>query len=198
MTNSKPETTSDEITLGLTEGEQTKVTERIQKLADSLTGDGLEFLMNASEYLQRNSVSNGTEQKLRSDKSFVFPDLFERTADEILQPCPKLKDNKPLIKGCTDRGKVFRALCVAKGIPAVFVDTLDANYLEAIKSAGQIIEPKRGHVFIDVCVDGEWHTVNPGFNEPILQYSNYWSWSRFSRLRLPQYPRIQKLVAKST
>jgi len=63
--------------------------------------------------------------------------------------------------GCADHALVFGALARACGIPAVWVKTMDADWIHEFRA-----DPKgfkgswRGHVFLEVHVDGKWKLVD--------------------------------------
>ena len=144
----------DPLENGLTEGEMTDVTKEIHGLIASgeIKGEGREFVENACYWLREN-FEVPTESSQR-------PNRLERTAQQILFPNSdefQTSDGRNVLGTCTEWGKAMRALLVAKGIPAIWVETMDKKWI-----AGEL--PKgdySGHVFLDVYLDSEWYILNP-------------------------------------
>ena len=63
--------------------------------------------------------------------------------------------------GCADHALVFGALARACGLPTVWVKTMDADWIREFRA-----DPKgfkgswRGHVFLEIHVDGKWRLVD--------------------------------------
>lgn len=66
-----------------------------------------------------------------------------------------------LYGGCADYAVVFTALARANGIPTVFVKTMDADWIREFRAAGKC-NSWRGHVFLEVFIDGKWRLLEPG------------------------------------
>jgi hypothetical protein len=66
-----------------------------------------------------------------------------------------------LYGGCADYAVVFTALSRASGIPTVFVKTMDADWIREFRAAGNC-SSWRGHVFLEVFIDGKWKLLEPG------------------------------------
>jgi transglutaminase-like putative cysteine protease len=62
--------------------------------------------------------------------------------------------------GCADYAIAFAALARACGVPAVFVKTMDADWIREFRAAGTC-RSWRGHVFLEVYVDGRWRLLEP-------------------------------------
>ena len=71
--------------------------------------------------------------------------------------------------GCADYAVVFTALARANGIPTVFVKTMDADWIRQFRAAGTCTS-WRGHVFLEVFVDGKWRLLEPG---NLVLYDDY-------------------------
>ena len=63
--------------------------------------------------------------------------------------------------GCADQGIVCGVLLKAAGIPAVWVKTMDVNWIWDFKK-GRPFHSWSGHVFVEVWVDQKWMLLNPG------------------------------------
>ena len=63
--------------------------------------------------------------------------------------------------GCADYAVVFTALSRACGIPTVFVKTMDADWIREFRARGKS-GSWRGHVFLEVFIDGKWRLLEPG------------------------------------
>jgi hypothetical protein len=63
--------------------------------------------------------------------------------------------------GCADYAVVFTALSRASGIPTVFVKTMDADWIREFRAAGTC-QSWRGHVFLEVFINGKWRLLEPG------------------------------------
>ena len=63
--------------------------------------------------------------------------------------------------GCADYAIAFAALARACGIPAVFVKTMDADWIREFRAAGKC-QSWRGHVFLEVHLNGKWRLLDPG------------------------------------
>jgi transglutaminase-like putative cysteine protease len=92
-------------------------------------------------------------------KSFDLNIFRNRTGSKILE--------SGFSTGCSDTAIVFIVLSRASGIPTRYVETLLADWL-----SGKMPEmPVKGHVFVDVKIDGGWFAYEPlrGFT-PNNQY----------------------------
>ncbi len=58
--------------------------------------------------------------------------------------------------GCQDHAEVFGALARACGIPAVWVKTMDADWIRMFRRTGDRNRTWSGHVFLEVHLDGKW------------------------------------------
>jgi hypothetical protein len=67
-----------------------------------------------------------------------------------------------LYGGCADYAVVFTALSRACGIPTVFVKTMDADWIREFRASGKC-NSWRGHVFLEVFIDGKWKLLEPGW-----------------------------------
>src|SRR5687768_4790241 len=71
--------------------------------------------------------------------------------------------------GCADYAVVFTALSRACGVPTVFVKTMDADWIREFRAAGTCTT-WRGHVFLEVFIDGKWKLLEPG---RLTMYDDY-------------------------
>ena len=63
--------------------------------------------------------------------------------------------------GCADQGLVCGVLLKAAGIPAIWVKTMDVDWIWAFKK-NRSWTSWSGHVFLEVWVDQKWMLLNPG------------------------------------
>lgn len=106
----------------LAEGQQTKITGEIKKLARSFKNESLELVIEILGWMKNNF-------RFKKDDSIAF----SRTAKEIIK--------SKFHTGCQDLGIVFVALLRAKGIPA--------SYIQAKKKAGKFQGHVFSRVFLD-------------------------------------------------
>ena len=125
-------------------GEQTEVTPAIQKMADLITGDSdKEIAENIISWIQDNLEHKDIDSLAKGSL----------TAEEIIE--------KGEFSGCTDFALVFITLARAKGIPAIYVETIQQDFLEKVNAGEKVDSPFLGHVFADVYIDGAWKAVDP-------------------------------------
>jgi hypothetical protein len=60
---------------------------------------------------------------------------------------------------CADHALVFAALARACGIPAVFVKSMDADWIYEFRTSG-VSDSWRGHVFLEVHLGGRWQLLD--------------------------------------
>jgi len=121
----------------LESGEQTRVAEHIESLAEKIRkmqGDTLQNLLG--------EVKNITYDA--KNKTAVFR---KRTSEQIL--------SDGFATGCTDRALVFIATARALGIPAKYVETVDKKWIENKTNS------VTGHVYAKVFWGGEWTVIDP-------------------------------------
>lgn len=58
--------------------------------------------------------------------------------------------------GCADHAEVFGAIARACGIPAVWVKTMDADWIRAFRRTHDEDLTWSGHVFLEVHIEGKW------------------------------------------
>ena len=121
----------------LGEGEFTKQDESVRKVSSQMKGKYVDSqIADFMKYLQRKTrekFPNGIreEQKIELWR--------KRSAGEII--------HDEFVTGCTDSALVYITLSRAKGIPAIYVETIEEGYLR------NPIGPVRGHVFADIYTD---------------------------------------------
>lgn len=125
----------------LKEGNQTKITENISKIASEFTGESFDLIPQILKWIHKNLKSNSDEKI----KEKVFR---KRTAVQIIED--------GFTTGCTDVALVFIVLARAKGIPTKYVEAIRNKWME-IGDEDSI----DGHVFAEVFLNGEWHIIDP-------------------------------------
>ncbi len=125
----------------ITSGTQTVITENIKMTADRFGVEKFATVFEILEWLHKNL-------KLVSGAEFKREYFRKRTADEIIQ--------SGVATGCTDYALVFCALARAKGIVTIYVEVLDADWVEHPD-----YDDIRGHVFCEVVIDGKTYVVDP-------------------------------------
>lgn len=124
----------------LKEGEQTKATARVLKIAKKIKGKEINSVVQILEWIQNNikelrNINKGKKTEL----------LRRRTADQII------KDG--FSTGCGDYTLVFVALARAKKIPTKYVEAMSMKWKK-----GQSLQ---GHAWAEVFVDNKWIVVDP-------------------------------------
>lgn len=125
----------------LKEGEQTKITENISKIASGFTGENFDLIAQILKWIHKNLKSN-------SDKETKEKVFRKRTADQIIQD--------GFTTGCTDIALAFIVLARAKEIPTKYVEAIRNKWMEA--GDENFIE---GHVFAEVFLNSEWRIIDP-------------------------------------
>lgn len=121
----------------LREGEQTALSTEVGRIARSIPGGGLEYVLNVLAWLRRNLPRKPYDPKL----------FRKRTASQVLED--------QFATGCTDYGLVFVVLMRAKGIPATYLEALETRW---VREGGREIQ---GHVFSGVFLNKHWYLVDP-------------------------------------
>jgi len=166
------------------EGERTKVTENVLKIAKQIDPEnklsGLELVEEVCRYIRTMTPSQETLEEAWKNNLIPKRDKWDTSADELLSESNLIPGHNRIrnIDGCTQISYITRALLLAKGIPSLIVDTIDKEWLENNprwkndnKSDGAI-----GHYFVDVYIpqDKKWYTINPGKREErIHEYGDY-------------------------
>jgi len=125
----------------LQEGPQTKVTQQYKDFIKDIPGSDFNFVIGALEKINKVLRIERQHPKWRE----IFRN---RTADQIF--------TDGFATGCTDIALVFITAARAKEIPTKYIEAIDKRYLES-KEEG----PFRGHVFAEVCINGNWYQVDP-------------------------------------
>ncbi len=125
----------------LNEGNQTKITETIKDISNSIEGSNIEYVFNALIWIH----SNMGKIPENIDKNSVFR---KRTAEKIV------KDG--YVSGCTDYALVFIALCRAKDIPTKYVEVIKCSWLEDGN-----VRTINGHIFAECLIKDKWIQIDP-------------------------------------
>lgn len=72
---------------------------------------------------------------------------------------------------CADHAVMFGALTRALGIPTVWVKTMDADWIRAFVARGAEPASWRGHVFLEVFVEGRWMLLDASASTLYREYS---------------------------
>lgn len=122
----------------LKEGQQTKITPQIQKIAEGITGS-------LDEKLKKIINFTKTLSFVDENKNDIFR---KRTADEII--------SDGYVSGCTDRALVFLVVARALNIPSKYIETINLDFLKEDK------ENYSGHVYASVFEQGlGWKIIDP-------------------------------------
>jgi len=128
----------------LIEGTQTKKTVAIEEIVANINGESdQEVVENIINWISNNLQNLDVDSEQKSTLT-----------------CQELID-QGTFSGCTDFALVFLTLVRAKNIPAIYVETIEKEFLESIANGETIDSPFLGHVFADVYIDGEWQAVDP-------------------------------------
>jgi hypothetical protein len=133
----------------LKEGPQTKISNKIKKIAKSLkSSDDEKTIKNIIEWIHKNLL-----QKFPTDEAH----FRKRTADQIIESGYRT--------GCGDVTVVFISLCRAAGIPASYIESINIKSLtkkEVEKIDLNFLWSRHGgHVFSRVLINGRWIYVDP-------------------------------------
>ncbi|HOV28321.1 MAG TPA: S41 family peptidase [Pseudobacteroides sp.] len=165
------------------EGERTKVTENVLKIAKEIDPEnklsGLDLVEEVCRYVRTMVPSQEMLNEAWKSKIISKNDKWDTNADELLSQENLIPGHSRIrnINGCTHEAYITRALLLAKDIPSLMVDTIEEEWLENNpnwKNDGII--PVSGHYFLDVYIPKErkWYTINPGNREErIHDYGDY-------------------------
>ncbi|MEM0372238.1 MAG: transglutaminase-like domain-containing protein [archaeon] len=123
----------------LKEGDQTKATPYIKKIAEKFKGNNLNTCVSIVEWLLETV-------KLENDKKIKSRVFRKRTAEKII------KDG--FGTGCSDFALAFIALARAKGIPTKYVEGISMKWLD--KSDASL----EGHVWAEVFANNNWYIID--------------------------------------
>lgn len=132
-----------------TEGEQTKITPQIKKIAIELKKENpYESVLNILVWINDNIIMNRER-----------PDVFrERTAHQIL--------SDKFSTGCTDFSILYIAISRAMGVPTKYVELLSRGWLEGDD------ERIQGHVVAEVLINNKWLFVDPTYGSIAIKPTN--------------------------
>jgi len=156
------------------EGERTKVTENVLKIAKEIDPEnklsGLDLVEEVCRYVRTMVPSQEMLNEAWKSKIISKKDKWDTSADELLSQENLIPGHSRIrnIDGCTQEAYITRALLLAKGIPSLMVDTIEEKWLNNNpnwKNDG--IVTVSGHYFLDVYItaDKKWYTINPGNRE---------------------------------
>jgi len=116
-------------------GKQTVITTKIQEIADSIDGNGFEFVIKTLRWVNKNIKYPAPDEIEKND---IFR---SRTSDQIIQD--------GFATGCTDFALVFIAITRAKGIPTQYIEVISKEYFI------DDLDKVRGHVFAECLINNE-------------------------------------------
>lgn len=125
-------------------GEQTKPTPKLEKIAKSIKGDGLEYIDGVLSWMKDYFHPCKEEAK----EKLLYTEYLTKTAGEITKGKVEI--------ACSDKALIFVTLMRLKGIPAKYVETVHNSCIEDEKE-----EEVKQHAFSEVFVGGKWVLVNP-------------------------------------
>lgn len=126
---------------GLEEGDYTKITPRISQIAD-----GIRETAARNDASIRKELSKYLSTLKYNDERKRF-EFRKRNASQIIQ--------SGYTTGCTDTGIVFLTLARALGIPSLYVETLETDWLTSQATGVS------GYIFADINVDNKWMPYEP-------------------------------------
>lgn len=129
----------------LKQGEQTKITPKIQEIADSIKGEGVVLAFNLLEWVHNNIAYKGRELP----KGIEFNDIFRRrTGSQIIE-------EGYAGGGCSDFVLAFTPIARAKGIPTKYVECINKSYFSGD------LQRVAGHALAECFIEGKWRAVDP-------------------------------------
>lgn len=158
------------------EGERTKITENVFKIAEQIDPNnelsGLELVEEVCKFIRTITPSQEILDEARKNHLIPKRDKWNVTADELLSednllPIPGNSTIR-YIDGCNNDSCVTRALLLAKGIPSLIVDTINEDWIKNNPNwKNDDTVGVHGHYFVDVYIPQEekWYTINPGNRE---------------------------------
>lgn len=150
---------TEEVAVWLDGGEQSKITDRIMRVAEKIKGScRRERLYKAMQVVWRYFTYDGWLSAVK----------FERTADELY------KSRK--LGGCSDFALVEIVLFRTVGIPAKMVITANVDWMVQYQMGSYY--PMEGHSFIEVFLEDKWYLVDSTYR---------WLYSGYDPKR-PSYP----------
>lgn len=125
--------------------------EAIAKQADALKADGdRKTVANILHWMQ-------THLKYDGDRAYAW-----RNFDTVA--------SKQCYGSCADQAIVCGALLQSAGIPAVWVKTMDVDWIWDFKKK-RPFNSWSGHVFLEIYLDGKWVLLDPGASRIYVDYS---------------------------
>jgi hypothetical protein len=168
------------------EGERTKVTKNVLRVAREIDPNnelhGLDLVETVCTYVRTMIPDESTLKHFRQQNPGLVFDVRTRSADELLSPGNLIPGHSKLrnTDGCNEFAHMTRALLLSKGIPCVFTDTLQEEWVKTKANSWAMKHgednPVLGHIFLDVYIEGEdrWYTINPGNREErVHEYGEY-------------------------
>lgn len=87
---------------------------------------------------------------------------FECTSAEIFE--------RKTYSGCSDIGLAFAPILRMKGIPTVYVESAQIEWIKDVQEDNEEKEFMRGHIFLEIYLNSTWYLYDPTFH---LVYDNY-------------------------
>ncbi|NMB70508.1 hypothetical protein GYA27_04955 [candidate division WWE3 bacterium] len=168
------------------EGDRTKVGENVLRVSKEIDPDnelnGLGIVEAVCSYVATMIPDKTTLEQFRKENPNLVYDKRERSADELLSAENLIPGHMRIrnTDGCNEFAHIARALLLSKGIPCLFTDTLQEEWLKnkskSWASGDSSTDPVLGHIFLDVYIKEEdkWYTINPGnSDERVHEYGEY-------------------------
>ena len=88
---------------------------------------------------------------------------FEKTASEIFE--------RKTVTGCSDIGLAITPILRYKGIPTVYLESAEINWLKD-KQENNNKDIMSGHVFLEIFLNNNWYLYDPTFHLLYLDYDH--------------------------
>ena len=87
---------------------------------------------------------------------------FEKTASEIF--------NRKTVSGCSDICLAIAPILRFKGVPTIYVESANIEWIKDLQEGNENMSHMRGHVFLEIFLNNKWYLYDPTFH---LVYDNY-------------------------
>lgn len=157
----------------LNQGVLTEMTQEVLNIEKEIRGEGLELLLNISNYIRSNLKYREVIPHTNSEKDF-YNESQKRTTSEIIK--------SGYLWSCSDAGQVFATIARARNIPTSYIQTVDVIVVKN--------DPKdiQGHVYCSCIVDEEEYLIDPDKGVLIKVFD------KGDRKKLYRFRNIQKQI----